>query len=137
MRIDAETDGRPRWAAQRDPCVTRVGAVIRKLRIDELPQILNVLRGDMSFVGPRPERPYFVTDLAKAIPYYDERHWVRPGITGWAQINFPSGASTEDARRKLIYDPILCKKPKHFSGCADIAANRPGDLLESRSKVGA
>jgi sugar transferase (PEP-CTERM system associated) len=104
MRVDAETDGAPRWAAKSDPRVTRVGAVIRKLRIDELAQILNVLRGDMSFVGPRPERPFFVAQLAKAIPYYAERHWVRPGITGWAQINFPYGASTEDSRRKLNFD---------------------------------
>ncbi|MFL5265779.1 MAG: exopolysaccharide biosynthesis polyprenyl glycosylphosphotransferase [Stellaceae bacterium] len=114
MRIDAETDGRPRWAAQRDPRVTRVGAVVRKLRIDELPQILNVLRGDMSFVGPRPEHPYFVADLAKSIPYYDERHWVRPGITGWAQINFPYGASTENARRKLTYDLYYVKNRSIF-----------------------
>jgi len=109
MRIDAETDGRPRWAAQGDPRVTRVGSIIRKLRIDELAQILNVLRGDMSFVGPRPERPFFVAELTKAIPYYAERHWVRPGITGWAQINFPYGASLEDARRKLTYDLYYVK----------------------------
>jgi sugar transferase (PEP-CTERM system associated) len=114
MRVDAETDGRPRWAMQRDPRVTRVGAVIRKLRIDELTQILNVLRGDMSFVGPRPERPYFVAELTKSIPYYSERHWVRPGITGWAQINFPYGASTEDARRKLTYDLYYVKNRSIF-----------------------
>jgi sugar transferase (PEP-CTERM system associated) len=114
MRVDAETDGRPQWAMRRDPRVTRVGAVIRKLRIDELAQILNVLRGDMSFVGPRPERPYFVTKLAKAVPYYSERHWVRPGITGWAQINFPYGASTEDARRKLTYDLYYVKNRSIF-----------------------
>ena len=109
MRVDAETDGRPRWAARGDPRITRVGAVIRKLRIDELPQILNVLRGDMSFVGPRPERPFFVAKLTEAIPYYAERHSVRPGITGWAQINFPYGASTEDARCKLTYDLYYVK----------------------------
>jgi sugar transferase (PEP-CTERM system associated) len=109
MRVDAETDGRPRWAARGDHRITRVGAIIRKLRIDELAQILNVLRGDMSFVGPRPERPFFVAELGKAIPYYAERHWVRPGITGWAQINFPYGASTEDARRKLTYDLYYVK----------------------------
>jgi len=114
MRVDAETDGHPRWAAKSDPRVTRVGAIIRKLRIDELAQILNVLRGDMSFVGPRPERPFFVADLAKAIPYYAERHCVRPGITGWAQINFPYGASTEDSRRKLTYDLYYIKNRSFF-----------------------
>jgi len=114
MRVDAETDGRPRWATQGDPRVTRVGAVIRKLRIDELAQIFNVLRGDMSFVGPRPERPYFVAELARDIPYYAERHWVRPGITGWAQINFPYGASTEDARRKLTHDLYYVKNRSIF-----------------------
>src|ERR1700757_1319690 len=114
MRADAETDGHPRWAAEGDPRITRIGAIIRKLRIDELAQVLNVLRGDMSFVGPRPERPYFVTELTKAIPYYAERHWVRPGITGWAQINFPYGASTEDARRKLTYDLYYIKNRSFF-----------------------
>lgn len=109
MRVDAETDGRPRWAARGDPRITRVGAIIRKLRIDELAQILNVLRGDMSFVGPRPERPFFVAELSKAIPYYAKRHSVRPGITGWAQINFPYGASLEDSRRKLTYDLYYVK----------------------------
>jgi sugar transferase (PEP-CTERM system associated) len=113
MRIDAESAG-PRWAAEGDPRVTRVGAIIRKLRIDELAQILNVLRGDMSFVGPRPERPFFVAELAKTIPYYSERHWVRPGITGWAQINFPYGASTEDARRKLTYELYYIKNQSFF-----------------------
>jgi len=114
MRVDAETDGRPLWAAKGDPRITRVGAVIRKLRIDELAQVLNVLRGDMSLVGPRPERPFFVAELASAIPYYAERHWVRPGITGWAQINFPYGASTEDARRKLTYDLYYVKNRSIF-----------------------
>jgi sugar transferase (PEP-CTERM system associated) len=114
MHVDAETDGHPRWAAKGDPRVTRVGAIIRKLRIDELAQTLNVLCGDMSFVGPRPERPFFVAQLAKAIPYYAERHWVRPGITGWAQINFPYGASTEDARRKLTYDLYYVKNRSIF-----------------------
>src|SRR6266478_1023661 len=114
MLVDAETDGGPRWAAESDPRVTRVGTIMRKLRIDELAQILNVLRGDMSFVGPRPERPFFVADLAKSIPYYAERHWARPGITGWAQINFPYGASTEDARRKLTYDLYYVKNRSIF-----------------------
>jgi sugar transferase (PEP-CTERM system associated) len=114
MQTDAETDGRPRWAAKSDPRITRVGAIIRKLRIDELPQILNVLRGDMSFVGPRPERPFFVAELTKTLPYYAERHWVRPGITGWAQINFPYGASKEDSRRKLTYDLYYVKNRSFF-----------------------
>ena len=114
MRIDAEPDGSPKWAAKSDPRVTRVGAIIRKLRIDELAQILNVLRGDMSFVGPRPERPYFVANLAAVIPYYSERHWVRPGITGWAQINYPYGASIEDARRKLSFDLYYVKNQSIF-----------------------
>ena len=114
MREDAEREGGPQWAARGDARVTRVGAVIRKLRIDELPQILNVLRGDMSFVGPRPERPYFVANLAAVIPYFDERHWVRPGITGWAQINYPYGASIEDARRKLSFDLYYVKNRSIF-----------------------
>ena len=114
MRVDAETDGRPRWASERDPRVTRIGAVIRKLRVDELAQIFNVLRGDMSFVGPRPERPFFVAELARAIPYYSERHWVRPGITGWAQVNYPYGASTEDAWVKLTYDLYYVKNRSIF-----------------------
>ncbi len=114
MRTDAERDSGPQWAARGDPRVTRVGAIIRKLRIDELPQIFNVLRGDMSFVGPRPERPYFVANLAAVIPYYQERHWVRPGITGWAQINYPYGASIEDARRKLSYDLYYVKNRSIF-----------------------
>src|SRR5712671_457569 len=114
MLVDAETDGGPRWAAESDPRVTRVGTIMRKLRIDELAQILNVLRGDMSFVGPRPERPFFVAELARAIPYYAERHWAKAGITGWAQINFPYGASTEDARRKLTYDLYYVKNRSIF-----------------------
>jgi sugar transferase (PEP-CTERM system associated) len=116
MRADAETDG-PRWAAERDTRVTRVGMIIRKLRIDELAQILNVLRGDMSFVGPRPERPFFVAELTQAIPYYSERHWVRPGITGWAQVNYPYGASTEDAWVKLTYDLYYVKNRSVFLDC--------------------
>jgi sugar transferase (PEP-CTERM system associated) len=114
MRVDAETDGRPRWASEGDPRVTRIGAIIRKLRVDELAQIFNVLRGDMSFVGPRPERPFFVAELAQAIPYYSERHWVRPGITGWAQVNYPYGASTEDAWTKLTYDLYYVKNRSIF-----------------------
>ena len=114
MYVDAEKGGVPQWAQRGDRRVTRVGAFIRKARIDELPQLLNVLRGDMSFVGPRPERPYFVKQLAKQIPYYGERHAVRPGITGWAQINYPYGASVEDARQKLSYDLYYLKHRSVF-----------------------
>lgn len=114
MHIDAEGDGRPRWAGERDRRVTRVGRIIRKLRIDELPQVVNVLCGDMSFVGPRPERPFFVEQLSQAIPYYAERHCVRPGITGWAQVNFDYGASVEDARKKLGFDLYYVKNHSIF-----------------------
>ena len=103
MRMDAEADG-PVWAIARDPRVTRIGAVIRLTRIDELPQLVNVLRGEMSFIGPRPERPHFVDQLAGAVPLYSERARVKPGLTGWAQVNYPYGASVEDARAKLSYD---------------------------------
>jgi lipopolysaccharide/colanic/teichoic acid biosynthesis glycosyltransferase len=103
MAVDAERDG-PRWALQRDPRVTRVGRIIRLTRIDEVPQILNVLRGEMALIGPRPERPSFVEQLAAVIPHYRSRTAVRPGITGWAQVNYPYGASVEDARNKLAFD---------------------------------
>ena len=109
MSVDAEAGGQPRWAQQQDPRVTRVGSIIRLLRIDELPQLLNVLRGEMSMVGPRPERPHFVEQLAQVIPFYHERSYVAPGITGWAQVNFPYGASVEDAREKLAYDLYYVK----------------------------
>ena len=103
MRTDAEMQG-PVWAQQRDKRVTRVGSVMRRTRIDELPQLLNILGGSMSFIGPRPERPHFVETLEQAIPYYRERTRVKPGLTGWAQVNYPYGASIEDARQKLSYD---------------------------------
>jgi lipopolysaccharide/colanic/teichoic acid biosynthesis glycosyltransferase len=103
MRVDAEACG-PCWAALRDPRVTRVGAFLRASRIDELPQLLNVLRGEMSLIGPRPERPHFTEQLARIIPSYDDRARMLPGITGWAQVNYPYGASVEDARIKLTYD---------------------------------
>jgi exopolysaccharide biosynthesis polyprenyl glycosylphosphotransferase len=104
MAQNAEADGQPVWAVERDVRVTPVGRIIRSLRIDELPQLLSVLRGDMSMVGPRPERPYFVEKLTDAIPLFAQRQKVKPGITGWAQINYPYGASIEDAREKLAYD---------------------------------
>lgn len=109
MREDAEADGVSRWASKQDSRVTRVGAVIRRLRIDELPQIFNVLAGQMAFIGPRPERPEFVADLSAKIPYYAARHCVKPGITGWAQLNYPYGASVEDSRQKLQFDLYYVK----------------------------
>ncbi|MEN6484430.1 MAG: exopolysaccharide biosynthesis polyprenyl glycosylphosphotransferase, partial [Syntrophobacteraceae bacterium] len=108
MRSDAEAHG-VKWAQKRDPRVTRVGRIIRMFRIDELPQIWNVLKGEMSIVGPRPERPEFVQQLDEKIPYYSVRHTVRPGITGWAQVKYPYGASLEDAQRKLEYDLYYIK----------------------------
>ena len=114
MAADAEKDGQAVWAAHRDPRVTRMGRIIRATRIDELPQTLSVLRGDMSFVGPRPERPEFVDGLAEKLKYYGERHMVKPGITGWAQINYPYGASLDDARNKLEYDLYYAKNYSPF-----------------------
>ncbi|MDA8249571.1 MAG: exopolysaccharide biosynthesis polyprenyl glycosylphosphotransferase [Rhodospirillales bacterium] len=105
---DAEACG-PVWAAQRDPRVTRVGSLIRLIRVDELPQLLNILRGEMSFIGPRPERPHFVAQLERVMPCYVERSRVKPGLTGWAQVNYPYGASVEDARAKLSYDLYYVK----------------------------
>jgi sugar transferase (PEP-CTERM system associated) len=108
MRTDAEAAG-PVWAAKDDDRTTRIGKVIRKIRVDEIPQFWNILRGDMNFVGPRPERPHFVSQLAEEIPYYQQRHLIAPGLTGWAQIKYPYGASIEDARQKLQYDLFYIK----------------------------
>jgi len=109
MRIDAEQAGSPIWATDKDPRVTRVGRFIRLTRLDELPQLWNVLNGDMSFVGPRPERPFFVEQLAREIPFYMQRHAVKPGVTGWAQVKYRYGSSIEDAMEKLRYDLYYIK----------------------------
>ena len=114
MRQDAEVAGTAVWAAEDDPRITRIGRFIRKVRIDELPQTWTVLKGEMSFVGPRPERPQFVEQLEEHLPFYAERHMVKPGITGWAQINYPYGASIEDARHKLEYDLYYAKNYSPF-----------------------
>ncbi len=114
MRNDAEKGGKPQWAAQNDPRVTRVGNFIRKTRIDELPQILNVFKGEMSFVGPRPERPYFVEQLIEVVPFYNVRHSIKPGITGWAQVRYGYGASADDALQKLQYDLYYVKNNSLF-----------------------
>jgi len=109
MRNDAETPGKAQWATENDPRITRIGSLIRKLRVDELPQLFNVIRGDMSFVGPRPERPEFDEKLKEQIPFYMFRYLVKPGITGWAQVNYGYGASVEDALEKLKYDLYYVK----------------------------
>jgi exopolysaccharide biosynthesis polyprenyl glycosylphosphotransferase len=114
MRVDAEKDGQPRWAVAADSRVTRVGRVIRRLRIDELPQLINVLKGDMSLVGPRPERPFFVAQLTRDIPYYAVRHTVKPGITGWAQVKYQYGSSVDDSLQKLQYDLYYVKNNSLF-----------------------
>lgn len=114
MTVDAEKGGKAQWAKKNDSRVTRVGNFIRKVRLDELPQIFNVLKGDMSFVGPRPERPEFVTQLSEQIPYYAERHRAKPGITGWAQVCYPYGASEKDSMEKLQYDLYYIKNYSLF-----------------------
>lgn len=114
MRNDAEGDGKARWATEDDDRITPVGRVIRLLRIDELPQIINVFQGHMSFVGPRPERPEFVRELNQSIPYYDARHSIKPGITGWAQVRYAYGASVDDSRQKLQYDLYYVKNHTLF-----------------------
>jgi len=117
MSIDAEKDGKAVWAKQNDSRVTRVGNFIRRCRVDELPQIINVLKGDMAFVGPRPERPQFVDQLSQRIPHYAARHQVKPGIAGWAQLCYPYGADDNDARQKLQYDLYYVKNHSMFLDC--------------------
>jgi sugar transferase (PEP-CTERM system associated) len=119
MRTDAETNG-AQWAVQNDPRVTRIGSFLRKYRLDEIPQFVNVIRGEMSLVGPRPERPEFVESLRQHISYYDERHSVRPGVTGWAQVQYDYGSTVEDAIRKLEYDLFYLKNLSPFFDCAII-----------------
>lgn len=109
MRQDAEKGGKAIWASKNDSRITKVGAFIRNTRLDELPQIYNVIKGEMSFVGPRPERPQFVDELKEIVPFYDARHKVVPGLMGWAQLNYPYGASVEDAKHKLEYDLYYAK----------------------------
>jgi len=118
MQVDAEKEGTPLWARSGDERVTRVGRIIRTTRLDELPQLWNVLRGDMSFVGPRPERPFFVEQLAQEIPFYQQRHSIKPGITGWAQVKYQYGSSIEDAMEKLRYDLYYVK---HLSLALDLS----------------
>ncbi|WP_343051235.1 sugar transferase [Pseudaquabacterium terrae] len=114
MRTDAEKDGKPVWATAQDSRVTRVGNIIRKTRIDELPQLFNVLKGEMSLVGPRPERPYFVEQLTQEIPYYAVRHSIKPGVTGWAQVKYQYGSTVEDSAEKLQYDLYYVKNHSLF-----------------------
>ena len=114
MRVDAESDGKAKWASANDDRITALGKFIRKTRIDELPQLLNILRGEMSIVGPRPERPEFVNHLKETIPFYDERHRYKPGLAGWAQLRYPYGASDEDAKQKLQYDLYYIKNASLF-----------------------
>ena len=114
MRTDAEKDGKPRWAQAKDDRVTRVGHIIRRMRIDELPQLFNVLSGDMSLVGPRPERPFFVEQLTNEIPYYAVRHSIKPGVTGWAQVRYQYGSTIEDSQEKLQYDLYYVKNHSLF-----------------------
>ena len=114
MGIDAEADGKAVWASENDTRVTKVGDFLRRMRLDELPQVFNVITGEMSLVGPRPERPEFVEGLRENVPYYAERHTVKPGVTGWAQVRYSYGASEEDATEKLQYDLYYVKNHSLF-----------------------
>ena len=113
MRVNAETHG-AQWAAKRDPRITRIGGILRATRIDELPQLINVINGDLSLIGPRPERPEIEEDLEQQIPHYRVRHWIRPGLSGWAQVCYPYGASVEDSRMKLSYDLYYLRNSNLF-----------------------
>lgn len=117
MASDAEKSGKAVWASEGDSRITKIGAFLRKYRLDELPQTVNVIKGEMSFVGPRPERPEFVQELATQIPYYNERHVLKPGLTGWAQLNYPYGSSLEDAYQKQLYDMYYVKNHSLFLDC--------------------
>jgi len=109
MKVDAEADGQARWALPKDPRLTKIGAILRKTHLDELPQLLNILKGNLSFVGPRPERLEFIKELKELIPYYETRHLIKPGVTGWAQVNYRYGSSVEDAYEKLQYELFYIK----------------------------
>ena len=114
MKADAEIGVAPKWASENDPRITRIGQILRKTRLDEVPQLINILKGEMSFVGPRPERPYFVAELEQSIPFYSQRHVVKPGLSGWAQIRYRYGATLEDAIKKLEYDLYYIKNLSIF-----------------------
>jgi exopolysaccharide biosynthesis polyprenyl glycosylphosphotransferase len=131
MRTDAEASGAPQWATERDPRVTRVGAIIRRCRIDELPQLWNVVRGEMALVGPRPERPELVAEIARQLPFYEPRHLVRPGITGWAQVYAPYAASVEETLEKLSYD-LYYVKHQSFATDAGIMLSTLGVMAGGR-----
>ena len=117
MVLDAEKGGKAVWATSGDSRITRIGGILRKYRLDELPQLVNIIRGDMSFVGPRPERPEMIADLEQDIPYYNERHVLKPGLTGWAQLNYPYGSSKHDAFQKQLYDMYYVKNHSLFLDC--------------------
>ncbi len=136
MSKDAEGDGVARWAVRNDARVTRVGRLLRKLRIDEMPQLINVLNGDMSLVGPRPERPAFVAQLREHVRFYDVRHCVKPGLTGWAQIRFPYGSSIEDAQRKLQFDLFYVKNNSLILDVLDPGRDRPRRSVRRGGPVG-
>jgi exopolysaccharide biosynthesis polyprenyl glycosylphosphotransferase len=134
MVVDAEAAGGPIWASMADPRVTRIGRLLRLARIDEIPQVLNVLRGDMAFIGPRPERPAFVAKLGAVIPHYFDRSVVKPGITGWAQVNYPYGSSVEDARMKLAYDLYYVRRRSLFLDLLILVATMRVVLFQEGSR---